>query len=557
MSQRPPLIPVGAAPARPAPTSPEAHLWWQHGIIYQIYPRSFQDASGDGVGDLPGIMSRLDYLVSLGVDALWLSPVFPSPMKDFGYDVADYEGIDPLFGTLGDFDELLAQTHARGLKLMLDWVPNHTSDQHPWFLESRTSRDHPKRDWYVWRDPAPKGDPPNNWRSFFGGRAWTLDPATGQSYLHQFMAEQPELNWANPEVRGALLNAMRFWLERGLDGFRVDVIWLLGKHAEFPDEPENPAWQPGMFEHQRLLHPYTQHQPETHAYIREMRAVLEEYSSPGHERMMVGEVYLPPEDLMTYYGHGDECHLPFNFGLLFVPWTAEAVGALVDRYDALCRAQGGWPNWVLGNHDQKRFKTRVGAAQARVAQTLLLTLRGTPTVYYGDELGLECVHIPESRIQDPQALGQPELPGASRDPSRTPMPWNAALHAGFSTAEPWLPLHSNYRQVNVAVQEDDSSSELHYFRKLTGLRRKLPALHAGTYRAVTVTAEVFAYVREWQEQRVLVLLNFSAAEHLLSLDDLARGAQVLLSSQDAPHAPVSLARLLLRPNEALLMELVP
>ncbi|WP_027482065.1 alpha-amylase family glycosyl hydrolase [Deinococcus pimensis] len=512
--------------------------WWQKGVVYQIYPRSFQDTNGDGVGDLPGVTRRLDYLASLGVDAVWLSPIFTSPMKDFGYDVADYEDVDPLFGSLADFDELLAGAHARGLKVMLDLVPNHSSDRHRWFLESRASRDNPKRDWYVWRDPAPDGGPPNNWRSFFGGGAWTFDETTGQYYLHQFLPEQPELNWANPEVRAALLGAMRFWLTRGVDGFRVDVIWLLGKHGEFPDEPENPDWREGHMEHGRLLHVHTQDLPETHGYIREMRAVLDEFSRPGFERMMVGEIYLPLEKLVTYYGKGDECHLPFNFLLLTMQdFSAGAVRDLADRYDAACREYDGWPNWVLGNHDQHRFRTKFGVERYRAAQTLLLTLRGTPTVYYGDEIGMENVAIPPGRAQDPSGLRQKDNPEASRDPERTPMQWDAGAFAGFSTVEPWLPL-GEHASVNVEAQEADPRSDLNYFRALTLLRRQLPELHGGEYVSLDAGHEdVFAFVRSHAGQRVLVLLNFGAGDLTLDLSGHAsrasahaERAHVLLSS---------------------------
>jgi len=270
--------------------------WWQSGIIYQIYPRSFQDSNNDGIGDLNGVTARLDYLASLGVTAIWFSPIFTSPMKDFGYDVADYKGIDPLFGTLDDFDTLVREAHARGLKVMLDFVPNHSSDEHPWFVEARSSRDNPRRDWYMWRDPAPDGGVPNNWKSFFGGSAWTYDDATGQYYLHQFVSGQPELNWANPDVRREMADTLRFWMQRGVDGFRVDVIWLLAKDPDYRDEPRNPDWRPGQPEHNSVQHIHTQDLPLTHAYIRELRAALDEFD----DRMMVGEIYLPIDTLLTY-----------------------------------------------------------------------------------------------------------------------------------------------------------------------------------------------------------------------------------------------------------------
>ncbi|AFZ67272.1 alpha-amylase family glycosyl hydrolase [Deinococcus peraridilitoris] len=542
-------------------------LWWQRGIVYQIYPRSFQDTDGDGVGDLPGVTARLDYLASLNIDAVWLSPIFTSPMKDFGYDVADYEDVDPLFGTLADFDELLSQAHARGLKVMLDLVPNHSSDQHPWFQEARRSRDNSKRDWYIWRDPAPGGGPPNNWLSFFGGRAWTFDPHSNQYYLHQFLPEQPELNWANPEVRAALLGAMRFWLARGVDGFRVDVIWLLGKHGDFLDEPANEEWREGHFEHGQLSHIYTQDLPETHAYIREMRAVLDEFSVPGQERMMVGEIYLPLEKLVTYYGSevGAECHLPFNFLLLTLQeWSAGTVRDLARRYDEAVREYGGWPNWVLGNHDQHRFKSKYGAAHYRLAQTLLLTLRGTPTVYYGDEIGMQNVEVPRERQRDPSGLQQSDNPNASRDPERTPMQWDASPFAGFSSVEPWLPLAPDYERVNVSVQDADPHSDLHYFRRLTALRRATPELYGGDFLPLPEGGnDVFAFVRAHEGGRVMVLLNFSSRAVVLDLSAHASQArdgghtgEVLLSSLER-GGDVELAALSLEAHEALIVRLIP
>ena len=423
-------------------TEPGA-LWWQTGIIYQIYPRSYQDSNADGVGDLAGIMRRLDYIRSLNVGAIWMSPIFPSPMHDFGYDVADYVDIHPLFGDLTTFDRLLAEAHARGLKVLIDLVPNHTSDEHAWFIESRSSRENPKRDWYIWRDPAPDGGLPNNWLSFFGGPAWTLDEATGQYYLHQFVKQQPELNYRNPEVRAALMDTLRFWLDRGVDGFRVDVLWLMIKDDQFRDEPPNPDWD-GVNPLNSLLHIYTADRPEVHELIRAMRAVLDEYD----ERMMVGEIYLPNDRLATYFGADfDEVHLPFNFQLIRMAWDAQTVRRAVDAYEASLPA-GAWPNWVLGNHDQKRVASRVGPHQARVANMMLLTLRGTPTTYYGEELGMENVPIPPEMIQDPPAVNQPEIADVvGRDPVRTPMQWDASPNAGFTDpgVTPWLPLAADYR----------------------------------------------------------------------------------------------------------------
>jgi len=534
----------------------DKHLWWQKGIIYQIYPRSYQDSNGDGVGDLPGIVRRLDYVKSLNVDAVWLSPIYPSPMHDFGYDVADYTGIHPLFGTMADFDHLLAGVHQRGLKLLLDLVPNHTSDEHPWFLESRSSRDNSKRDWYIWRDPAPDGGPPNNWLSFFGGPAWTFDERTGQYYLHQFVKQQPELNYRNPEVLRAMLDVMRFWLDKGVDGFRVDVIWLMLKDDQFRDEPLNPDWD-GVRPFDRLQHIYTANLPGVHDVIRRMRAVLDEYD----DRMMVGEIYLPNEELVKYYGrHHDECHLPFNFQLVNLDWDAQVVRRAIDAYEAAL-SPGGWPNWVMGNHDRHRMASRVGPSQARVANMLLLTLRGTPTTYYGEEIGMENVPIPPELVRDPPAVNQPQIAHlVGRDPERTPMQWDDSPNAGFSAegVSPWLPVAENYATHNVARQETDPTSMLNLYRALTRLRRVEPALHVGDYASVDVEADdVFAYLRFASgADRFLVVLNFGAESHVLDLSPVARtDARIAVATDMVRHGPVDLSRLPVAPNEGLVLRL--
>jgi alpha-glucosidase len=480
----------------------QQRLWWERGTIYQIYPRSFQDSNGDGVGDLAGIASRLDYLQWLGVDAVWLSPINPSPMADFGYDVSDYCGVDPLFGTMDDFDALIRSVHERGMKLLLDFVPNHTSEQHPWFIESRASRTSPKRDWYIWRDPAPGGGPPTNWLSNFGGSAWEYDARTGQYYYHAFLRQQPDLNWRNPEVQAAMHDALRFWLDRGVDGFRIDVIWHLIKDDQFRDNPRNAEYQPHQSPHREVVAVYTEDRPEVHDVIAGMRDVLEEYD----ERMMVGEVYLPIERLVTYYGDGGEgAHLPFNFQLLHVPWSGHAIGAAVDHYEQMLPAHG-WPNWVLGNHDNKRIASRIGAAQARVAAMLLLTLRGTPTLYYGDELGMHDVPIPPHAVQDPYEKNVPGL-GLGRDPERTPMQWDASPRAGFTTGTPWLPVASDHDQVNVEVERDQPGSMLSLYRALLALRRAEPALSIGDYKSLLATEDVYVFTRFEAGRRFAVLLN--------------------------------------------------
>ena len=525
--------------------------WWQEGVIYQVYPRSFQDSDGDGVGDLDGILRRLDYLRWLGVDALWISPIFPSPMADFGYDVADYCGVHPLFGTMEDFDRLLDACHARGLKLLLDFVPNHTSDRHPWFEESRASRDSPKRDWYLWHDPAPDGGPPNNWLSVFGGSAWAFDDATGQYYHHAFLKEQPDLNWRNPQVRTAMYDAMRFWLDKGVDGFRIDVLWHLVKDERFRDNPKNPDFDPDEPAYDSLLPAYSTDQPEVHDIAEQMRAVADAYDPP---RVLIGEVYLPIEQLVAYYGRGSNrgVHLPFNFQLITSPWDAREIDRAINEYEGAL-PDGAWPNWVLGNHDQSRVAGRVGPEQARVAAVLLLTLRGTPTLYYGDELGMSDVAVPAGQMQDPQGTRQGLQ--FSRDPARTPMPWDASPNAGFSDAEPWLPLHDDFESRNVANQQDDPGSILTLYRRLLALRRERRALAVGDYTPVEAAGDVIAYVREHDGERLLVALNLGREPQAVDLEAYA-GTVLLGTDADREGEPVG-GRLALQPNEALVAALAP
>jgi alpha-glucosidase len=503
------------------------YLWWQRGVIYQVYPRSFMDANGDGVGDLAGVLSRLDYLDWLGVDALWLSPIYPSPMKDFGYDVADYTGVDPLFGTLEDFDRLVRAAHARNLKVILDFVPNHTSDEHAWFKAARRSRDDPKRDWYLWRDPAPGGGPPNNWLSCFGGCAWHYDELTGQYYYHAFLPGQPDLNWRNPRVVEAMLGVLRFWLERGVDGFRVDVLWHLVKHADFPDNPVNPAWRAGMDPYQALVPLHTTDLPEVHGIVARMRRLLDEY----RERVLIGEIYLPVERLVKYYGADLQgAHLPFNFQLVQAPWDAAHLARLIEEYERAL-PEGAWPNWVLGNHDQHRIASRVGAAQARVAAMLLLTLRGTPTLYYGDEIGMRDVAIPARLVRDPFERNVPGR-GLGRDPERTPMQWNSHTQAGFTRGEPWLPVASDYRDMNVAAQRDDAKSMLTLYRRLIALRRAEPALEVGRFELVETQGEVLAYVRRARrgESDFLIALNLGAQPRRVPLPRPHASGAIALST---------------------------
>ncbi|HEY7302318.1 MAG TPA: alpha-amylase family glycosyl hydrolase [Xanthobacteraceae bacterium] len=527
-----------------------ADSWWREGVIYQIYPRSFQDSNGDGVGDLGGIIRRLPYVAELGADAVWLSPIFPSPMADFGYDICDYTDIHPAFGTLADFDSLLATAHQLGLKVILDLVPNHTSDQHPWFRESREARENPKREWYLWRDPAPGGGVPNNWLSEFGGSAWEYDRRTGQYYYHAFLPAQPDLNWRSSEVRAAIYDAMRFWLRRGVDGFRVDVIWHLIKDDQFRDNPPNPDYHGSDPPSRALLPFYTADQPEVHEVIAQMRSVTEEFGA----RVLIGEIYLPIERLVAYYGRDlSGLHLPLNFSLLLAPWQARTIAGLIEQYETSL-PPGGWPNWVLGNHDQPRVATRVGADQARIAAMLLLTLRGTPTVYYGDEIGMSEAAIAPDKIRDPVAA---RISGRGRDGCRTPMQWDGTSNAGFSPVEPWLPVSPNFSELNVERQRSDQDSIFNLFRRLIRLRRRTPALASGSYHPLVASGDLLLYVRQKQPDRILVALNLSGDPTAVELSSGTLAGTVAVSSAGDRDGEEVHGRLDLRGNEGAVIALAP
>jgi alpha-glucosidase len=464
--------------------------WWKSAVVYQVYPRSFADSDGNGIGDLEGLRRRLDHLAWLGVDAVWLSPFYRSPMADFGYDVSDYCDVDPVFGTLDDFDRLVADAHGLGVKVIVDWVPNHTSDQHPWFEASRSSRSDPKRDWYVWRDPGPDGAP-NNWMAAFGpGPAWTLDEATGQYYLHLFLPEQPDLNWDHPDVEAAMHEVLRFWLDRGVDGFRMDVIHAIGKHPDLPDDEGDAALLP---------HATTNHVPGiTHPRVRRLRKVLEEY--PG-DRMLVGEVFLLDTALVaTYYDGGLGMHLPFNFPPLFTRWRADKWRRQVDEVRTLVEPQG-WPTWVLSNHDNKRHRTRYGTeARARAAAVLLLTLRGTPFLFAGEELGLEDAVIPADRVVDP----------GGRDGCRAPVPWTGDPDHGWGTTDPWLPWPPDADARNAEALRADERSILHLYRRILAARRASDALRWGSMDLIDdVPDGVLAWRRSLGDDERMVAINFT------------------------------------------------
>ena len=478
--------------------------WWQAGVVYQIYPRSFADSDGDGVGDLRGITARLEHVRDLGADAIWLSPIFRSPMADFGYDIADHTAIDPTFGTLEDADALIARAHALGLRVLFDFVPNHTSDHHPWFEESRASRQSEKRDWYVWRTAD---HPPNNWISSFGDQmpAWTRDSATDEWYLHSFLPQQPDLNWDEPQVEAAMHEVLRFWLRRGVDGFRIDVAHKIGKDPALADN------EPGRR--------HDEDWPSVHARLAGIRRVLEEFDG---DRVAVGEVYvLDQRALAPYIVTGDELHLAHNFVFLNLPWSATRFRAVVDEFEELTR-DGGWPAWCLNNHDHSRTATRYGPARARAAAVMVLTLRGTPFLYQGEELGMTDGAVPVEAIVDVDG----------RDPERVPMPWEPGPGAGFTTGEPWLPLHPDADRLAASVQGADPGSPLSLYRELLALRRATPALQVGGYRSVDAAPDVFAYERAHDGNRLLVAVNF--APYPRPLPSEAAGGALRFSSVGDP-----------------------
>ena len=471
-------------------------------MIYQIYPRSFADADGDGIGDLRGIRDRLDHLAgadgALGVDAVWLSPIYPSPLHDFGYDISDYVDVAPEYGTLADLDDLIEACHARGIRLLLDLVPCHTSVEHPWFVESRWSRASAKRDWYIWADARPDGSAPSNWTAAFGGSSWEWDEATGQYFLHSFYPEQPDLNWRNPAVADAMAEAMRFWFRRGVDGFRVDAIFAAIKDDRLRDNPpeRRPGAIPGLAGAGGQDPLWSMNRPEVHDVIRHLRRVAAEF--PG--RVLVGEAYVPVEELAGYLGHGadDEFHLAFNFELLLSPWLHLDLMLSIERGEAL-HPPGVWPTYAIANHDQPRPATRWGAHRARAAAFLLLTVRGVAVLYAGEEIGMVDA--------DPESLPHPPFDRAGRDGCRTPMQWDASTTGGFTTGTPWLPVVDAPTR-NVEGQRDDPASLLCLYRSLIAARRASPALGRGEQRSLFgVAPDVLAWVRERDGERVLVALN--------------------------------------------------
>ena len=469
--------------------------WWREGVIYQVYPASFQDSNGDGVGDLRGVIERLDYLRWLGVDAIWLNPITVSPDADMGYDVADYCDVQPRFGDLAAVEELIRESNRRDIKVVLDIVPNHSSDQHPWFIDSRSSRTSEHRDWYVWADPKPDGGPPNNWLSVFGGPAWTLDQRTGQYYLHNFLAEQPDLNWWSPQVRDAFDEIYRFWFDRGVAGFRIDVAHGIVKDRELRDNPVATPQDPAHVQVHGQRNVYNMERPEVHDVLRRWRALANTYTPP---RILLGETYvLDVRTMGLFYGQGDELHLAFNFSYVHSPFEADALAAVVDESETVIPVTG-WPVWTVSNHDVSRVMTRWAKGderKLRCALLSLLTLRGTPVLYYGDEIGMPDTPLKREDLRDPVGIRHwPEPRG--RDPERTPMPWEDVPNGGFTApgVKPWLPL-GDTRPVNVARQRSDRQSMLHFVRDLIALRRTNPDLTTGDYARLQAPAAGWAWRR--------------------------------------------------------------
>ncbi len=535
--------------------------WWRTGVVYQVYPRSFADSDGDGIGDIPGLIAHLDHLGpdGLGIDAIWLSPIYPSPGLDLGYDVADHAAIDPIMGSDGDFDRLVREAHDRGIRVILDLVMNHTSDQHPWFAASRASRDGARADWYLWRDPASRDPggrprPPNNWLSFFGGSAWTWEPTRGQFYLHTFLPGQPDLNWRQPAVRAALYSIVRGWLARGVDGFRLDVFNAFLKD---PDLASNPVVGAAARPWDRQIHVNDKDQPDLAYLLDQFRAIVDERKG----RMSVGELFEGgPETAARYTS---ERHLVFDFSLIEQDWSAEAFGRAIDAREAAF-GPDRWPTVVLSNHDRSRQATRLGTVRmradpdaiAKAAAVVLMTLRGTPFLYYGEEIGLRDVMIPSSEAIDPPArTAGPRFPWWNRDQCRSPMPWAPGPGAGFTTGRPWIRLGVDHEVRNVACQAADPESVLETYRRLLRARRANPTLCSGRFARIdSGNADVLAWTRSHEDDQALVLVNFTG--------DPARVAPVGVRGPWRPLAGTHLSwpdlpagglPLTLRPYEAVVL----
>lgn len=532
--------------------------WSNVRAIYQIYPRSFYDTNADGVGDLPGIIEKLDYLAgsssSLGVDAIWISPFYPSPMADFGYDISDYKSVHPMFGTLEDFDRLIALAHDRAIKVMIDFVPNHTSDEHEWFKQSRTSATNEYRDWYVWRDPAPDGGPPNNWLSLFGGPAWQFDELTGQYYLHSFLDKQPDLNWDNPEVRTAMADVLRFWLDRGVDGFRVDAVRWISKDPELRDNPPNPEYDidTSSDPYDAQLQTNSKFGPELFNYLDEMAEVVERYD----DTIIIFEDYPDngPDHISQYldfYEHVDpDVAAPFNYDGTRVGYDARELQDLITSFQTAIGSDYR-PFYAFGNHDKPRVASRLGREQARLIAVLQLTLPGIPVIYYGEELGMRDVLVSASDVQDPYEKQKPGL-GLGRDPQRSPMQWSTDLFAGFSHVKPWLPVAADSDDYNVMVESDDPDSFLVLYRKLLHLRGVSTSLSHGTYTLLPgSTDKIFMYAREYNSERMVVILNVSDQPSVCNIIDV--NLIFLSTHTDRRLGRLNESTITLQPHEAVIV----
>lgn len=526
--------------------------WPEKAVIYQIYPRSFKDSNGDGIGDIQGIIQKLDYLVDLGIDAIWISPMYTSPMKDFGYDVSDYCNIEPMFGTLRDFDELIKKAHKRGIKIIMDFIPSHTSSHHPWFLESKSSKDNPKRDWYIWKDPKEDGTVPNNWLSVFGGSRWQYDEHTKQYYLHTFLVDQPDLNWRNQEVQQAMFDVLHFWLKKGVDGFRVDAFDHMFKDALFRDEPQNPKYKEGMedpFESQ--LHIRTTQQAELYDMIKKFNEIVSEYEG---DKFIVTESYVDLSALVKLYQAGTKHHAPFNFQFISLSWDAKIYRDFINEFDKQVGAHY-LPTYVLGNHDRSRVASRIGQRGARAAALLQLTLRGVPTIYNGEEIGMEDSIIPEDKIQDPFEKNVPGM-GLGRDPERTPMQWTSKQYSGFSEVETWLPIPKTAKEINVDVENNDPRSMLQLYKTLLQIRKTSNPLLFGKYTSIDLENDhIFAYVRQFEKEKLAIVLNFSNEQQTVTLP--YEHAEIMINTflDHTSGQKIPLKDFFLRPHEGYLLKI--
>ena len=521
--------------------------WWKHAVIYHIYPKSFKDGNGDGLGDIPGVIMKLDYLASLGVDAIWLSPVYSSPMVDAGYDIADYKNIDKEYGTMEDFRCLMAEAHKRGIRIIMDLVLNHTSDQHPWFLESRSSVDSPKRNWYIWQAPK-NGKAPNNWKTNFGKKAWHYDAATREYYYHSFFWQQPDLNWRNPEVKEAMFEIIRYWLDMGVDGFRLDVINMLFKDKELKNN------RIGIFKKSEV---YNRNQPEMYELLRDFRKVLDSYP----HKTSVGEIYTPPPGnpalAASFLGNGsDMLHLVFDFSLVFSFWKASSYHRIINRFYKKIPATG-WPCFFLSNHDIGRSLNRMGWTfnryeKAKLHAILLLTLKGTPFIYYGDEIGMENVNIPKKHIKD--LYGKMLYPFfKGRDHSRTPMQWNSGKNAGFSEQTPWLPVSESYAKINVETEEKDEYSVLGIYKKLLALRKEHPVLQNGDIRFINRGKKnILIYSRRVEMEEMIIVLNFNNKKTSAHVGHVGETSRIIFST----HCGTKMEKgeIMLQPFEGVLVK---